>query len=329
MSHYKQLIITERERILVGLSKGQSLRSIAKEIGRAASTISRELKRNRKNAMYHYSPFWAQIRYQQQRQHCGRNRLLSDTELRNAIMPLFWIELWSPEQIANRIKHEQKQFRISPVTIYRSIYAGLMDSNCRNAKESLRHGGIRQNRKEREEKGKITRGIKSIWDRPAYVRRRKIIGHWEGDTVEGKKGSDCITTIVERASRFLLAGKTTGKESRDVSQVIVSLLSELPKQHRRSLTVDRGTEFARHREITSSLKKMPVYFCDPHSPWQRGTNENTNGLLRQYIPKSEDIALWTDEEIRYIVGKINMRPRKCLNWKTPYEVFYNKVLHLI
>lgn len=328
MSHYKQLIIIERENLMAGLYQGKSLRSIAKEMGRAASTLSRELERNNFGTTHRYSPSRAQTRYERQRQHCGRRRLLSDIKLRDITMPLFWIELWSPEQIANRIKHELKQHRISTVTIYRSIYAGFMDSDGRNATEFLRYRDIRRIRKERE-KSKKAEGIKRIWDRPAYVSRRKIIGHWEGDTVEGKKGSDCLVTTVERASRFLLAGKVKGKDSRDVGQVIISMFSVLPKHHRRSLTVDRGGEFAQHREITSKLKKMPVYFCDPHSPWQRGTNENTNGLLRQYIPKGEDIAEWTDEEIRFIVDKLNRRPRKCLGWKTPYEVFYNKVLHLI
>lgn len=328
MSHYKQLIINEREIILAGLSQGKTIRSISKEMGRAASTISRELKRNKQDVEY-YSPSQAQTRYHQQRQHCGRRRKLADKELWKLVMSLFWKELWSPEQIANRIKYEQKQCRISTVTIYRTIYAGLMDSDGRKAVESLRHHEIRRIRKAKKEKAKASGGIKSIWERPQAANGRTVIGHWEGDTVEGQKGSDCLATLVDRHSRFLRAGRTIGKSSGNMKRVIISLLSVLPKKHRKSMTVDCGKEFAQHDKITSGLEKMPVYFCDPHSPWQRGTNENTNGLLREYIPKGEDIAQWTDEEIGFIVGKINTRPRKCLNWKTPYEVFYGSVLHLI
>lgn len=154
-----------------------------------------------------------------------------------------------------------------------------------------------------------------------------MIGHWEADTVVGKPGSACIVTITDRCSRYLLAGKVPRRFSTLVADKIVSLLSPLPKKKRKTITPDRGKEFSKHREVTQALC-LPFYFPDPHAPWQRGTNENINGLIREYLPKSFDMAFSSDEEISRFIDKLNRRPRKCLDWKTPYEVFFNRLLHL-
>lgn len=318
--------------ILVLYTKHCSLRQIAEETGRSVSTISRELHRNRTCRQPHYSAVRSHNNYHSRRRRCKRRLLLEDAKLKRIVSTLFWECQWSPEQIAHRLLHEGSPYRISTTTIYRAIYRGFFERRGnsvkdRSAKKNLRHQGRRRRRKG-EKKSNI--GISHrIAERPKEVADRKTIGDWEGDLVIGKAGSACLLTMTERVSRYLLTGKLKKKTSSEVNNKMIELLSPLPQQYRRSMTLDRGSEFAKHEKVSSALEGLLFYFADAHSPWQRGTNENTNGLLREYLPKSFDMAVCPKSEIAWITDKLNHRPRKCLGWKTPYEVFFNEVLHLI
>ena len=334
MSHYHHLSITEREKILILRTEGKNLREIAREIGRCVSTVCRELRRNSPGKQG-YSAIEAEKKYRDRRKKCKRHKLLSNAEFQGLVRRLFLEEQWSPEQIANRLAYENSVFRISYSTIYRAIYAGMFDTaeqrrseGNRGAVRKLRHRGKTRRRKGTvETRGKIVISNR-IQERPQEANDRRAVGHWEADTVVGKIGSACLVTITDRCSRYLLAGRVTKKTSALVSDEMIKLLSALPKEKRRSITPDRGKEFSKHDFVTQALNGLPFYFPDPHAPWQRGTNENTNGLLREYLPKSFDIALPSDCDIAGFIHKLNFRPRKCLGWKTPFEVFFNHLLHL-
>lgn len=332
MSHYKHLSMEERERILILYTGKQSLQSISKAIERSTSTISRELKRNA-TAKQSYSALEAERKYCLRRKKCRRHKLLENDELKSKVLKLFLEQQWSPEEISNRLKYENSPYSISYSTIYRGIYAGMLDT------ERLSHGSrgvirkLRHRGKTRHRKGKIeTRGkiviSNRIQERPKEADSRQVIGHWEADTLAGKTGSACLVTIADRCSRYLLAGKTVKKNSQLVAEKMISLFSNLPSNCLKTITPDRGKEFGKHRLVTDALGNVQFYFADPHSPWQRGTNENTNGLIREYLPKLFDIAMCSDSDVAQFVDKLNMRPRKCLGWKTPYEVFFHQVLHL-
>lgn len=331
MSHYHHLCMNEREKILVLYMEKKSLHAISKAIGRSVSTVSRELKRN-DGQNRAYSAIEAQKKYQQRRKKCKRTKLLENTEWKNIVMRLFLKHQWSPEQIANRLVYEKSTFRISYSTIHRAIYAGMLDlgqfshGNRGVIRKLLHRGKTRRRKGTVETRGKIVISNR-IQERPKEADGRQVIGHWEADTVAGKTGSACLVTITDRCSRYLLAGKVAKRYSALVADKMITLLSDLPKRKRRTITPDRGKEFSNHTLVTESLK-LPFYFPNPHAPWQRGTNENTNGLLREYLPKSFDIALSAVEDIADFVKKLNYRPRKCLGWKTPYEVFFNQSLRL-
>ncbi len=332
MSHYHHLSISEREKILVLRTEGKSLRKIATEIARSVSTVSREIKRN-EHFKRSYSAIEAQQKYLHRRMKCRRTKLLENAELKCMVMCLFLDKQWSPEQIANRLIYENNAWQISYATIYRAIYAGMFDTpeqrrskGNRGAIRKLRHRGKTRRRKDIvETRGKIVISNR-IQERPKEADNRQVIGHWEADTLAGKMGSACLVTIADRCSRYLLAGKVCKRYSALVADEMISLLSALPEKKRRSITPDRGKEFSRHSSVTTALNGLQFYFPDPHAPWQRGTNENTNGLLREYLPKSFDIALSSEDDIARFVAKLNFRPRKCLGWRTPHEVFFNKSL---
>ena len=334
MSHYHHLSISERERLLVMRTEGESLRAIATGIGRSVSTVSREIKRNRFSDQ-NYSAIAAQGEYCKRRRKCRRHKLLSDVKLKEVVAHLFLNRQWSPEQISNRLLYENSVLIISCPTIYRAIYAGLLDTpeqrrseGNRSAIRKLRHRGKTRHRAGAvETRGKIVISNR-IQERPKEADSRQVIGHWEADTLAGKTGSACLVTITDRCSRYLLAGKVAKRYSASVADEMIELLSTLPKRKLKSITPDRGKEFARHSMVTRAMNGLQFYFPDPHAPWQRGTNENTNGLLREYLPKSFDIALSSENDIAEFVDKLNFRPRKCLGWRTPDEVFFNQVLHL-
>lgn len=329
MSQYKHLSTKEREFILSGISKGLSLCMIAKGIGRNKSTVSRELRRN-KVAEY-YSPCEAQNYYLERRRNCCPKKKLLNQEIFNLVKDKFLNQQWSPQQISERLRLEKIEYFVSFNTIYRGIYSGMLDSRKlshgeKGAKRHLRHKGKPRHRKGNEEKRGKIQITNNIADRPKEANERLRIGDWEADTVLGKHGKACFVTLADRKSRFLICRKAAGKKAPVVKDVMINALKNEPVE---TITPDRGKEFAEHRFISEQLKGKQFYFPLPHHPWQRGTNENTNGLLREYFPKQKDITNYSDDYIAFITDKINKRPRKCLGYKTPFEVYYSKTLHLI
>ena len=247
---------------------------------------------------------------------------------------LFLNEQWSPEEISARMRLEINQQALSYNTIYRAIYHEDFDEpnlshGNKGAIRKLRHRGkTRHTKNYRERRGKIPIS-NTIHERPSAANERLEIGHWEADTVAGKTGRACIVTLVDRRSRFSLLGKVEKKISKNVINCMINLLRNVGEDKCKTVTPDRGKEFSQHSRITLELNGTKVYFPDPHAPRQRGTNENTNGLLRESSPKGEDISGIFDSQIQEWANKLNTRPRKCLNWKTPYEVFFNESSHLI
>lgn len=331
MSHYHHITPEEREKIFFFKAKDFSITQIAKETGRSKSTISRELKRNTFEKQY--SPLEAQKAYRQRRRRCRpKRKILKDFGLFLKICDRFIIDQWSPEQIAERMRLEGYETGISYSSIYRAIYAGYFDEQLH-----LLSGKVRKGRRFLRRKGKKIKGNNDprgrypmshhISERPAEANNRERIGDWEGDTVMGtkKKNSPCLATYVDRRSRFLSSAKAASKDAASVNEATIKCLQNYPV---RTITVDRGAEFKKHHEVTEILS-AEYYFPDPASPWERGTNENTNGLLREYFPKGIDFKKISDEQIQEVVDKLNHRPRKCLGYRTPYEVFFGVVLHLV
>lgn len=232
---------------------------------------------------------------------------------------------WSPEQLSQRLKLEKSPLSISYSTIYRAVHQGWFDVGERKAARKLRHKGKTGHTKRHlETRGKIVISH-TLDERPISAQNRSRCGHWEADTVLGVAGGACLVTLTERKSRFELAMKVSAKKAMLVKEATITLL----KSHNvRSITPDRGKEFAKHHLVTQALG-AEFYFPEPHQPWQRGTNENTNGLLREYFPNQQDINQWNDDYIQSVVDKLNLRPRKCLGRKTPYEVYFKKLLHLV
>ncbi len=328
MYHYHHLTLSEREKILYFVAKGYKVSRIAKELGRNKSTISRELRRNRNSK--EYIPVKAQRMYVHRRIKCRPHKRLENSSLMKLVKELFLQHQWSPEEISERIALEHHKRIISYATIYRAIYAGDLEDHtlsygCRGVIRKLRHHG-----KSRHKKGYIERRGKirishSISERPCGATNRSRRGHWEADTVAGKTGKACLVTLVDRKSRYLLSGKAAKKDADSVNKVMIRQLKGHPVH---SITPDRGMEFAKHAEVTAALNQVQFYFPAPHHPWERGSNENTNLLLREYFPKGNDITNVDDEYIQEKVDEMNRRPRKCLGYKTPYEVYYSKTLHL-
>jgi IS30 family transposase len=304
---------------------------IAEDIGFSTSTISREISRN--GGRDDYSAADAQTHYEVSRQKCRRPRILAQASVQDQVVSYIVNEHWSPEQIAGRLAHENSDIHISYTTIYRGIYLNnlgvpLKSHGARGIPRLLRHRG-----KTRKVKGTVNerRGrfndVASIRERPVSAEKRSWFGHWEGDTVRGKTGRSALVTLVDRKSRYLLSGRVEKANADNVKDVMIELLGALPDNRVRTITPDRGTEFARYQDVSEALNAK-IFFPDPHAPQQRGTNENTNGLIREYFPKGTDLNLQTDEQIEYFVEQLNSRPRKVLGWKTPSEVFLGKKLHL-
>ena len=329
MGQYNHITLKEREKIFFLKATGLKGYQIAKKLGRHKTTIYRELRRN--TTGNEYSPSKAQEKYRERRKECHpKRKILDDYSLFLKISDMFLLYQWSPEEIANRIKAEKGKSPVSRSTIYRAIYAGYFDevrnalyNKVREGKKNLRRKG------KKRKKSNDPRGVfpvsNELSERPAAANNRERIGDWEGDTVVGKKGKSCLATYVDRKSRFLICAKAAKKDAECVNAATIKCLKDCPLE---SITVDRGAEFKRHHEVTEALQ-VDYYFPKPYSPWERGTNENTNGLLREYFPKGTDFDKVTEEEVQEAVDKLNYRPRKCLGYRTPYEVFYGVVLHLV
>ena len=319
MSHYHHLSIIERENLLYFLSQGYSIRKIAKILGRSPSTISRELRKNL-DSKNEYHPSTAQQNYQKRRKVCGRKRkLVADPKLRRTIHFLLGYLYWSPEQIAARLEMEGTG-KISFSTIYRSLDNGSLRASL--------HYFLRKKYKTFGKASKKRRKcfVHTIEERPIEAAERSEVGHWEGDTIIGHGSKACIVTLVDRKSRFLVAGKADTKQVSDVVPVIIKQFKGIDLSKIKTITFDQGPEFTQPELIEEALDTS-VYFAHPHSPWERPTNENTNGLLRQFYSKEFPLGGVDQSDVDAVVAKLNMRPRKCLNWKTPYEAFHNQLLH--
>lgn len=327
MKSYKHFTINEREMLFKLLKNNLSLRQIAKLMGRSHSSISREVKRNTKTCN-EYSPQKAQERYLWIRRITRTSKPLYYNKelvslLRTCIMELFW----SPKQISARLKLEGSKFKISYQTIYRYIYQGKLDVpkwwGQRVVVTYLRHKGKKHKKgKNKVNRIEITNHLK---DRPVEAKERLELGHWEADTVIGKQGKACLVTLVDRKSRKVLIEKIKGKDATSVKNAIIELLqNEICK----SITPDRGTEFAKHKEVSESLK-VKFYFPEAYSPWQRPTNENTNGLIRQFIKKKTDISDIPEDRIYEIQELLNNRPREELLFLTPNEVHNSEFKKII
>lgn len=336
MRHYKHLSIEERENLYLLKGQGKSVREIGRILDRAPSTISRELKRGR-CPKHSYLPHRAQYRYEKRRENCGPKKILSDPNAREKIRHYIEDLHWSPEQISNRLKLEGNSLQLSWITIYRAIEDGLYDKPPvpyqHRKKADYFRTKLRKKGKRRKKNGTERRQGKypiahSIEERPDEAQLRTAIGHFEADTVAGVRGGARLITLVDRCSRYTLATKAPDARAETVKELMIRMLGALKANQAKSVTPDRGHEFAQYAEVTEALPNITFYFPPPYSPWERGTNENTNGLLRELLPKGQDIAPVSEEDIQDFLQLLNLRPRKCLGWRTPFEVFFDLLLHL-
>lgn len=316
--------LTEQDRYVISHLKvaGFSLREIARRINRHHTTVSRELKRNRqyKGAVYWY--YWTQSIAEERRYRARHYRRQKNTRLVRYVEDKLRRQ-WSPDEIAQRIRidyPDNREMRISHETIYRWIY--LDASVDGKLYLNLRRRRKRRRRQKRYGSGRrFLVGRKNIAERPGLVEGRQRFGDWEGDTVEGKKSTGCLATLVERKSRYLLAAKLENKKAATLTDQGIKAFGPVPRKMRHTLTVDNGSEFAQFKKFEKKTG-LKIYFADPYSAWQRGANENTNGLLRQYFPKGSSFKKVTDADVVTAVKRLNNRPRKCLNYRTPHEVFW-------
>lgn len=318
MGHYRHLSTEERENAMLMLGEGQSLRAAALKLKRAVSTLSREIARN-SLADGRYRASYADRLYSKRRKHCGRKLIFANEEAASYVRKHICLK-WTPEQIAGRAKLKGFPIAFSYVTIYRAIDRHVLPYLL---KKELRFKSRYKRHKTDDRRGKM-QGITSIHDRPASVERRKTLGHWESDSVLGQRKTGAIGTHVERKTGYLVAFKLNSGTSEEFNALTEKAFSKIPSKYRRTFTADRGKEFTLHKELAAALKAK-VYFCDPYSPWQRGTSENTNGLLRQFFPKKTSFAPITDEDLDHVVRLLNNRPRKRLGWLTPAEVFLKNI----
>ena len=316
MSCYGHLTINERESILVMKEKSMTMREIGSAIGRSASTISRELRRNSRPRAG-YSASYAQEAYWKRRSRCQRSRRLRSGETRETVLSLL-NAYWSPEQISQRLRREGGAIQLGVSTICRAIESGLLP---RGIKKKLRTRPYHKPSGGRTGKLSVPHNIR---ERPEAANQRKEIGHWESDTVRGSRHSGYIVTQVDRKSRYLVAVKIPDGRSETFMQATIAAMRGIPVK---TFTTDNGKEFAAHELLTRTFG-AEVYFCDPSAPGQRGTNENTNGLLRQFFPKRSSFAKVSQSDVDRAVMLLNSRPRKCLQWETPQEVFLRELLHL-
>ena len=315
----------EREEIMCGLAVGESMRAIGRRLGRDAATVSREIARNsvKGGRRRHYRAASAQRLAEARACRPKASKLKQNPRLREHVQTKL-LQGWSPEQISRRLIEEfpdDAEMRVSHETIYRELYVQGRGGLRRELSVCLRTG--RAVRKPRRRAGipreRITDKV-MISERPAEAGDRAVPGHWEGDLIMGKNGKSAVGTLVERSTRFvMLLHLPEGNRAEVVRDAIVAKIEQLPDQLKASLTWDQGIEMARHTQITVATG-LPIYFCDPASPWQRGSNENTNGLLRQYFPKGTDLSVHSREHLDAVAAQLNGRPRKTLGYRTPGEM---------
>ena len=318
----RSLTLAERENISRGLAIGHSIRSIAASLGRAPSTVSREIRRNGGGRRYRASEAdqaaW-------DRAHRPKPCKLVESRVLALIIARKLQLAWSPEQIAGWLKRqypEDGNYQVSHETIYRSLFIQARGALKKELLQHLRRMRVMRRSRHHTQKtdghGRITNTV-SISERPAAVEDRAVPGHWEGDLVCGSNNSQ-ITTLVERHTRYVMLAKVDSKETKTVINALIKQAHQLPRELYKSLTWDRGKEMADHERFTLATD-IKVYFCDPHHPWQRGSNENTNGLLRQYFPKGTDLSVHSQAKLNAVARRLNERPRKTLDYETPAERF--------
>ena len=319
---YRHMTAEERETLSLGLAHGHSLRTMARVLGRAPSTVSRESARNTTRGRPYRActaHTLASVRARQPR----RPRKLVDPWLWHYVQTAL-AEGYSPEQIAGRLRREYPDDmgrHLSTETIYAALYV-----LPRGALRSELLAALRQARTARRPRARGTdrRGqiphMTPIAERPAEVATRTVPGHWEGDLIKGARNGSAVGTLVERTTRLVILARMEGTDARSARQGFTKKLRHVPTLLRKTLTYDRGKEMAEHEQLAQRLA-IQIFFADPYSPWQRGSNENTNGLLRQYLPKGTDLSGYTQRELNAIAHRLNTRPRKCLDFATPLEVY--------
>ncbi len=316
------LSLAEREEISRAVVAGQSLRSIAGLLGRAPSTISRELRRNGGRRWYRASEAdqgaW-------ERAHRPKTcKLVANRPLARIVASKLQLA-WSPQQVAGWLKRtyaHDENYQVSHETIYRSLFIQARGALKKELLQHLRRTrGMRRSRhytQKRDGHGRITDTV-SLSERPALVEDRAVPGHWEGDLLFGSNNSQ-IATLVERHTRYVMLAKVDSKDTETVINALIKHAYKLPRELYKSLTWDRGKEMADHKRFTLATD-IQVYFCDPHTPWQRGSNENTNGLLRQYFPEGTDLSVHSHAKLNAVARRLNERPRRTLDYETPAERF--------
>jgi transposase, IS30 family len=323
--HPRFLSLAEREQIADLRAGGASMRAVAAALGRPASTISRELTRNtdldRPNGAYR--PYAAHRAAAARRARPKPAKLATNRPLADYVQ-VGLDQRWSPEQICHALLvdyPDDREMRVCPETIYQALYVQARGGLRRELAAALRTGRTRRkpHRDPAARTPRFTDPMIMISERPAEVADRAVPGHWEGDLIIGADGASAIGTLVERATRYvLLVHLPNGRTAEAVRDQLVATIATLPAHLRGSLTWDQGAEMAAHRSFTVATD-MPVYFCDPASPWQRGSNENTNGLLRQYFPKGTDLSVHGAADLEHVGQQLNGRPRKTLGWETPAQ----------
>ena len=322
---YTHFTLSERKYLQQLLSEDKSFREIAAILERSPSTISREVKRNRSkyrphnksDNKYWYNHWRAQNLYIRRRREQQRRALKPYTYEWDYVIEKLNL-FWSPEQIVNRYEMEHQKRLTSFATIYRYIYRGEFPNISK--KVHLRRRGKFQ--LPRNSCYNTIQPDRIIPEWTQEIKHRTRIGDWEGDTVYGAVGKGLIVTLADRKTRYLLAGKLQSRNAILTEKVIIKLLKDKPVK---SISLDNGSEFANFREIEKQISS-PIYFAEPHKPWQRGTNENTNDILRFFFPKGTNFHEVSDEDLQRVVYLINTRPRKCLNWKSPFEAFWGVAL---
>lgn len=323
----KRLSIAEREEIAIGVERGDGHAEIARRIGRDRSTVFRELQRNTSPSPRAYRAFPAHIRADARARRPKPHKLVGAGPLRAAVVDLLAAD-YSPQQAAGRLKRDhpdRPEMHVCHETIYQALYVQGRNNLRAELKQALAQGrarcGQRARRRPRHRAPARPRfdAMVNISERPPEAEDRAVPGHWEGDLVIGKDGASQIATLAERSSRFTLLIALGDRTAATVSTVLADHARRLPDQFKRSLAWDQGIEMAAHGDFTLATD-IPVFFCDPHSPWQRGTNENTNRLIRYYFPKGvTDFSQVSQEELDTVAHKLNTRPRKTLDYRTPAE----------
>ena len=325
---YQHLSAEDRAMIAIQQGNGTSLRKIAQSLGRAVSTITRELGRNQlavpeNTEAIVYDPTTAAMAYRLRREHCGREaKLVEGTQLHRFVQDRLVHWRWSPQQIAARLRRmhpDDPTQRVSHETIYAAIYAHPRGSLKKAMVDALRQSKPTRGRR------RTTLAARSwvpedlrIVHRPEDVAERKLPGHWEGDFIKGAFNRSAVGTLVERKTRFVVLCKMDGCGAQAALEGFTRQMKKLPAFLRESLTYDRGTEMTCYAELAKRLN-IDIWFADPHAPWQRGSNENTNGLLRQFLPKGTDLSTVTQTELNDIADLLNGRPRETLGWDMPKE----------